>query len=329
MTKTTRLIILFLLVSVSVSNAGITLKTDLGPIIKRGFGHAEYVMDAYAWSQDEQLYRVKSKLTFPLDFFMAGVEIGIVPQLKSNDKLSFSVGLYTNINNPGGLMKDYDWSAPAGYRLTMWSYTESDADQKALQLDINGRYRVFSWNKVHTYLYTGFRYQKLEQDINGYTGWQLNSDPPPDTVFFSETHYALYYRVTFTSPMIGLIYSIKFTPGTSLDLMAAYSRFYASDYDDHVLRRKVATANGWGNGIYSSILFKTGIFPGLMKVRPFLEISGDVTYLKASMPQTQEWYGDDPISDIDDTGIIIHGIPHDISSFQFWLGLKLGMEFGI
>jgi len=316
--------ITLLFASFSFSKA--EFRISAGPIIKGGFGETEYIMDAFARDDENNLYRVKSQLEFPLDFFMAGVEASGGLFNDGREDFAGQIGIFTSINNPRGLMTDYDWSSPVGYPLVQWSYTESEVDLTSILLHLEGRARVFSWEKVSTYLYGGFRYQKIEQDILGYTGWQLHPDPPPDTVYFSEDIYALYYRVSYYSPMAGFVYKLDLSPTTAFDIRAAYTRFYVKDYDDHILRRKIGTASGWGNGIYSAVRFRTALIPDSKLIYPFLDISGEFSYLNATMPQTQEWYGDDPISDGDETGQIVTGIPHEISSMQFWFGIRFGLS---
>ncbi len=104
----------------------------------------------------------------------------------------------------------------------------------------------------------------------------------------------------------------------------AYTRAIISDHDDHLLRFKITESDINGNGLLADFGLRMDFGPTPSKGF-FVEFNGDLTYIKASGTSTQSWYGDDPLSEEDDTGQILTGIPHEISTTQFRIGLVLGM----
>jgi hypothetical protein len=106
----------------------------------------------------------------------------------------------------------------------------------------------------------------------------------------------------------------------------AYVQVFASDFDDHLLRNKTAVADVIGGGGETDLNIRW-FFGSSTQSRSFLEFSMSFLYLLAEGDQTQAWYGDDPVSEDDDTGKVITGIPHEVESLQGNIGLRLGLRF--
>jgi len=303
---------------------------SINPVIGRIFGHTSYVMDAQTYDSVIGTYRMKSKLEFPLDISMAGATVGFTQYRAERKYLSVELGFAMNVNDPGGAMKDHDWIGPTDRSLIKWSYTESEDDLKALILTAEVAGRLYSRRNSEAFIFAGFKYQKLKQDVFGYEGWQLYSGEGGeiDTLFIADdTVKAMYYEVTYKTPLIGLKYCQGITSPFSANLTAAYVMVLASDVDDHFLRYKISTADGIGYGFYSDLYIRYIMSPKSNGIKPFITVGGEFLTMKVATDQTQKWYGDDPISEEDDTGQVTSNIPHEISSTQFMLGLKLGIEF--
>lgn len=304
------------------------LNFTFSPIINRSFGYTNYVMDAYASGSDGIVVRLKSELKFPLDAFMTGARICAYKEKMDEKDWFIELGLLKNLNNPAGLMKDHDWIAPAGFALFKWSYTESNAELKSILVNIQASKRIFSWSKSSTYITAGYRYQKIEQDIIGYDGWQYDiTSPNPERYNISGTERALYYKVTYKTPFAGVLYNIETSQRISFDITAAYILAFVSDYDDHFLRYKVAVADGTGRGFFAALNFHYMLGNKNQALRPFFSFEGQFITMKVSTEQTQTWYGDDPIQEGDETGTSISNVPHDISTLQLTLGLRIGLTF--
>jgi len=208
------------------------------------------------------------------------------------------------------------------------SFTESEVDVKHFQVHMEGYFRVFRSPRISVDFWGGFRYQRIEQDIIGYDGWQLWRDvSKPEVVPIHGTDTALFYRVTYTAPHIGLRSNLHPDSRSLLSVWAAFAPVWVSDFDDHLLRKKTGISNITGSG---------GLFGAQIQVQPahgvgmvpIVSVRGDLAYFRASGRQTQHWYGDDPITpDYDDTGSTLAGLPHVIETLQISLGLRVALVF--
>jgi hypothetical protein len=329
--------VVFVLSLAQTSLAQNKVKFTVIPQLSQSFGLTEYIMDI-ADPQEEGIYVLKSQLEFPLDVAMAGVTVGVHSTRDTLYAWSLEGGYFLNIEDPGGIMKDHDWETVwrviGTDTVTYWgevekfSYTESRAEMKSALITVEGYLRVFQKRRFDIDLWGGFRYQKIEQNIIGYKGWQLKRDSSvARVVYVSSTDSAAYYRVTFNTPYVGLRSNIRLNPNTSLSAKTAFALVWASDFDDHLLRNKIATADITGKGFISGVSLRHQM-PHNGKIQPFFELVGEFVYLHASGSQTQSWYGDDPASpDYDDTGVVRSGIPHEINNRQASVGLRVGLGF--
>jgi hypothetical protein len=316
------------------------VRFTVDPFISHNFGYTEYVMEIsgyLATPTDTGPYFLSSKLEFPLDAIMLGAKIGLHSTKETLYAWSIEAGYFTNLDDPGGAMKDHDWETVkrviGGDTVYYWgqvekfSYTESSAKMKTTQLTLDAFLCVLHKSNFSLDLWGGFRYQKIEQDITGYKGWWLWRDSSvADTVPQSGTEPALFYRVTYKSPHLGLRSNIKLTPKVGFTAQAAFAPVWVSDFDNHLLRFKKASADITGSGVNSgaSIHLNLGNGP---KLKPLIILTSELVYFHASGNQTQEWYGDDPMTEEDDTGYVRPGIPHEINTFQLNVGLRVGLIF--
>ncbi|PKK83468.1 MAG: hypothetical protein CVT49_08590 [candidate division Zixibacteria bacterium HGW-Zixibacteria-1] len=226
-------------------------------------------------------------------------------------------------------MKDTDWYTIVGYGDLQISYTESDAKFSYITIDFEIMRRIYSMNNAHTYILAGFRSQMLDYDIKGFKGRQIYfiDDTTYDYIDIYGDVRALSYKVSYLSPMAGFYYDLGIGETSSLNLMAAYMLTFADDYDYHILRNKYSEAHGTGNGFYSKLNFQYSSIDANQSYKPFFSIYAEFFTTKISTGQTQEWYGDDPISEEDDTGNVIEDIPHEITTLQFHIGLSFGLAF--
>lgn len=301
------------------------VKFTVAPQLSQNFGLTEYIMDI-SLPYNEGIYVLKSQLEFPLDVVMAGAAVGLHSTRETLYTWSIEGSYFTNIDNPGGVMKDHDWETDtATWRVEKFSYTESRAEMKSTLITVEGYLRVLQRQRFGLDLWGGFRYQKIEQDIIGYDGWQIDTNGVRHTV--SGIEKGIYYKVTYKSPHLGLRSNIRLRHHTVISAKAAFALMWASDFDDHLLRNKTATADITGKGFISGVSISHQM-PRTGKIQPFFELASEFVYLHASGNQTQRWYGDDPITpDDDDTGTILSGIPHEINSRQVSVGLRVGLGF--
>jgi hypothetical protein len=303
------------------------------PAIKQCSGETEYEMETFGFDSTLNLIKLRSLLEFPLDAVLLGGEASIELHSKGKRNWTFELGIFTNLNDPGSVMKDYDWykgPTAVGYFDGKFSYTESKAEMTYTLFTAKGEKRIASSEKFALYGYVGYRYQKISQDIIGYDGWQIDifEDPSFTKVYGSDdTVKALLYEVTYKGPLFGMEYDFYFTPTISAGIEAAAIPTSVFDYDNHLLRNKDGKADGTGVGFLSSVFMHLELWRIGQSGHISFDIEGELFTARVSTKQVQEWYGDDGFTEGDDTGIIIRNIPHDVRSTQFNLGLKLGVAF--
>ncbi len=286
-------------------------------------GYTQYEMDYRGWFDGGPVV-VGSRLEFPVDVAMAGCRVRFQMTTKGGNVWWLQGGLFANLDDPEKVMKDTDWMNVTRYRVVDVSYTESPAKMKSVLLTLEGGRRLFSWKHLDLSVCVGLRYQHIHQDLNGWNGWYLDTNLVRQEQ--SGTLHGIVYKVTHIQPHVGLLAEVAPDRDISLELKAAYSPVRTSDYDDHVLRKKIAEASLTGHGFISGARIRWCLSNGT-GLRPILELSGDYIYLHASGDQVQHWYGNDPATPYDDTQLEISGIPHEISSQQASFGVSLGLVF--
>jgi len=304
------------------------------PYTGMSFGKTEYVMDLN-YNDGTGIQHVKSQLEFPLDGLMAGGVVGFRKNSASGRPRWVEIGVYTNIGNPGGKMLDHDWWNLRTGEYEKFSYTESDVEMKSLFLTLEGGISVATLGKsTDLSIIGGIWYHHIEQDIIGIEGWQL--DPTTGERVEGSILDTLvgFYRVTYKLPHAGLRLEFNPSPTITVDSKAAFALVFASDFDDHMLRGKTAVSSITGRGLINGLdlLYSPG---GNKGHGTFLETTCDFIYLTSSGTQTQEWYRDETWVDPNtgeetiqtEKGTRFLGIPHDINTTQFRLGLSLGYRF--
>ncbi len=309
---------------------------NVSPVIARQFGYTEYQLDiqglVVAPTGDTLLRKARSLLEFPVDALIGGVSFTVMSTPTEKHPWSVEAGVLTNIGDPDGQMKDFDWDRVPGYYDLLWSYTESEAEMRSIILLLEITREMYRRNSLGISLVAGFRYQRIKQTIDNYTGWQMPLNETTlqygDPIEFSAASVpALTYEVKYASPQIGLMARLGSQHRSSVSTKAAFAPVFASDEDDHIQRNKISTASGNGPGIAAG--FKAHLVTGGNgHTTPFVDIVADLHSLTVNAAQTQRWYGDDPATPlIDDTGTVSAGIPHEIRSTQLSLGLRFGVGF--
>jgi len=282
------------------------VKLSVAPQISHNFGYTEYIMDISILT-DSGLFELKSELEFPLDVVMAGVTVGLYSNAEALYAWSIEGGYFINLDDPGGVMKDHDWMTLVwGQEAEKFSYTESRVEMKSTLVTAEASLRVAHGRSFDLDLWGGFRYQKIEQDVIGYDGWQLDTNLVRHEL--SGTEPAIFYRVVYKSPHFGLRSNIRLGRHTSIGAKAAFALVWTSDYDDHLLRFKDAAADITGRGFISGLSLRHRLPYISGRAQPFFELVGGFIYFHASGSQTQYWYGDDPVTEDNDTGTIISGV---------------------
>jgi len=311
-------IILILLLNSIISAQSKPYTINYKPYLGLSWGKTEYILNL----KDINGFFLKSQLEFPLDQTMFGGEMEYIISPGTPKEWILNFGIFTNINNPSSKMFDHDWTNLRTGIEEKISYTESNADGKNNILLFELDKMVLIGKKGSLSLSGGYKYQKIEQDIIGFKGWQLDQDGIKIEFDFPDIE-ALTYEVTYKMPNVGFRINYFLNNKISLQSRIAYTRALITDLDDHVLRFKRSESDITGNGLLADFGFRMDLGPQPGKGL-FVELVGDLTYISASGTSTQSWYGDDPAAEGDETGESAT-VPHEINTTQFRIGLVVGL----
>jgi outer membrane protease len=271
----------------------------------------------------------ESELDFPLDVFLVGGSVNFKGNLRSGESWCFNLGAFRNVNHPSGSMKDTDWISLPQYNIRKtFSYTESDAELKALLLCAEGRLALLTKPSFVLQLLVGYEYQKLSFEILGVRGWQ--GIEPQDVIHFDTLQgvNVLDYEVKYHIPYGGLSAYFEFSPRLSFEAKAVISpSVSAKDHDDHLLRFKTFDGDCRGWAVKAGTDMRWIVFKTSGKSNWFVGLGFDFMKIDADGKQDQMWYGDDPISEEDDTGKRLTGIKEEITSEQTTIRASTGYRF--
>ena len=284
---------------------------------------------SYELKVPDPVQGVMSLLEFPLGSTIVNLNLDLEKKTNNTTPWTIHTSFKTNIDDPGNKMKDSDWFLYSGYPPVYFSYTESDSEMRFLQSSIGVKIELLSRRLFDLYATGGYEYQYIDYDILGYDGWQYADLSPVDgqpelyVTSAPSTLKVLEYHITNHAPTIGFAFSID-TPYLTVDMAAGYKLVFISDYDDHVLRSKLSTAEGIGHGLLCSIkgVYKLGHQLG--PFTPSVILSADFSYVYADIEQTQEWYGNlDSVPE----GTKYTGISHIINSTVFLSTIGFSLSY--
>ena len=314
----------------------ISLPTQINFTVKPSFwkmsGETEYdyniTYPVVLLSGDTVDYAIRSLLEFPLDVAMAGGSVGIMKSNQEKTIWTVELGLYTNVGDPGGLMKDHDWLSLPTYFVGKISYTESDAKMKMLIFDIEGTALIFDFGTASISILGGYHYQKIEQEIIGFSGWFIDwfIDSNLTQQLQSGNEPAIDYWVIYKGPKFGLSFQKEFSSKVQLNLKSAFTMVWAKDFDDHLLRGFHSFADGTGTGILTGGNIRWDLNDQISGGQPFVEFQASYDYFSVDATQTREQYADAGPNE-NPVGTSFGGLPHDLKSSQFRFGINLGLIF--
>ncbi len=325
-----------ILATATATLLGVTLpvtaqvRFEVLPEVSYNFGHTTYTMDILEES-DGETFGIKSELEFPLDAPMVGVQVRLLGNALGDRPWSITAGVRTNVSDPGGTMYDSDWDYdPATLANTyQFSYTESGVEGRILDFHIDGRYHFTGSGGAALGGMFSFNYQRIDQDVIGFTGWQLDQDS--SQFFFTDDRLGIIYEVWYATPQLGLYGLLPTFGGGLIDASVSAGPVWAEDYDDHVLRGKDAVADGYGLGVHSALSIRIPLSQQTAAHRPFIELGGNVRYYSVDGDQTQRWYQDEGQQGTDyyvPAGTEISNLPHDFTSLQYGASIRFGLALG-
>jgi len=272
-----------------------------------------------------------SRLEFPDSQGEVGARVGIaIERNHRREWLIDATYLHSVLNFPG-TMYDYDWTKYSAYPKIPWSYTSSQDSTSAWQSSIELARTLFSAGALSFALYGYFRYQYAYHVENTLSGWQYlwNSSKSAYDLYgiSDQTQDVLEYTISSYAPGLGLLIDLAAVPRLHFALRACYTPVYASDQDNHILRTKLSTAAGWGNGTYADLAATLQLGDLAAAVVPYVALDGSFTYYSISTTQTQYWYGNADASNGAPQGTTLTGISHVITSNQYELDVRFGFAF--
>lgn len=314
--------------SLSVDSLNILSVSDFSftvePIIGRHIGHSLYDMNLRDFAEDGTPVRIRSQLIFPLDVPMFGLRASVAGQFMGHRHAQFAASYAQELSDPSDPMEDSDWIGVGGSAAFLFSYTQSTAFISFRQWSLEARLEILQRRKTRMDVLAGLRHQRLVQSVVGYSGWYFDGITKTSV---SGDEPAIFYKVSYWLPNVGIGYNIRFSEVTRADITLAYSLVHAWDFDDHLLRYKTAVADGWGHGFLGSFRLERMLGAADRSLRPFLVLGVDYTYIGVSGTQVQRWYGDEEATPDDETGIVISGIPHKFSASELLASVRIGLRF--
>src|SRR6056297_1596470 len=296
------------------------------PYLKFNFGYTDYLL---------KTKEVQSELEFPLNTLIAGGRVSYAIRNGGIDEWLFRATAGTSLIEPWGVFKDHDWYVFSGYPSVKFSYTESEVEMAYLEFSAEAEKRLFSHDDVHLYGTVKYGYQHIEQDAMGYRGWQYADDPNAldgdpyvyGIALLDRDLKALEYKIIYQSFGFGGRFHWHPSRKLSLSMGLMPKLLYLRDRDDHVLRNKLSTAEGFGF-VGTSEVSLTYTWSDFRNYEPYISLRGQLHYLRANTEQTQEWYGDDGATpNVDDTGTKITGITHIVESVQGGISISAGVWY--
>lgn len=319
MKKCTVSLLLILTVTLLFSNE--QLEFSVTGSIGRMFGQTSYKME-----ENGSGLGVMSFLEFPLGSTVAILNLDLEKHIKSGIPWAIHASFKTNIDDPNEVMKDSDWYLYKNYPPIYFSYTESEAQMRFIQAEVSFDKKLYSWKFFEFYATAGYQYQYVNYDIMGYKGWQYRNQDKYENfkLYVSSVNSdlkVLEYKITHHAPMAGIMIHAN-TLSTYVSLSLNYLLVFISDYDDHVLRSKLSTAEGIGHGLSCSLEGRYNIKHKQGSFMQSIFLATSFSYIYADIDQTQKWYEN---LDQAPEGTIYTGISHIIEStlFSCALGIRL------
>lgn len=269
-----------------------------------------------------------SLLEFPINTVYLGASANLTIKASYRRDFEILMGALVNLTDPTAVMKDSDWFQPSGYPKLILSYTRSPVDLFAIEFSLEGRTRLLTSSLRDLYATGGYRYLRYAENVIGYEGWYFDVETGlPGDYTPNQDDISIEYRITYHTPYLGLLWKLIDSSRFNAALGTDLSLVFVSDYDDHRLRGKVATASGIGFGLYSMGTISFYPFGRENRQKPYIELVVEANSLSAKTEQTQEWYRDEVIDgETIPAGTVLRGIGHEIRSLQVGVALLVGMK---
>lgn len=325
----------FALLFFPLSIAQASIRLSLEPDIRKLFGHTTYHISFAGIDKFNRVVYGDSELEFPLDVWVAEAKGTLGFDVFKNREIFISGNLRCFLSDPGNKMKDSDWKTIPSIGLYdfMFSYSESEAEMNGTDFDIAGG--IVFLKKSYGDLFVslggkiGYRRQRFDYDIIGIAYlWKDKESGPVSSYDLYEDQKVLEYEITYRIPYLGLDAEVELPVRLRIAADLAFSPLVkAKDRDDHLLRNKEATSECGGVAFLFGVKSYYVLFKSKLIDEFFLSLGSDFMYIYTIGEQDQHFYGDDPGTSDDETGIKIEGISNRIFSSQFGVMFSVGARF--
>lgn len=297
--------------------------------VNRTFGTTSYDIKLTEHYVDApRVVELTSFLEFPFDCYVLGLQLGAGGSFWRGKPWEVRLLAWRSVSDPTGVMADEDHYLVPEYDWNIFlSSTESDASLGAYAVDANARVALAIGPDFSFGCLAGYRYLDLSYDISGIRGWYLDESLTRVHLDGYAGVKVLDYRVRYALPYFGVLAEIRVPRTFSLDIEAAYSgSASATDHDDHIVRRKASDGHCDGNAVFVALnaLWIRGVHPA---VGLAWGADAEAVRIRTEGSQDQVFYGDDPGTEDDETGLRFEGIEDRIEFTCQTLSLFAGLRF--
>ncbi len=290
-----------------------------------GFSSSLRVQAVSLWGKttNETTFRQgMSSLEWPVEMRLLEASYLVAVEDLVELELSLQACPWIRSRNP---MEDYDWLDESYYSGRaphdgIDIYSESTIDEKAISFD--ARARIFALRKAPAYVGLFLAYTNQEMDFKAYDTVQEGYGTWSDRTG-SVSGPSCTYTVEYDIYQIGLSWRFNASDILKVTLDSAFIPYVkVRDEDDHIRRLRISQTNCEGHGRMLAMTMHYSIWN-----RWF--VSSSCTWLNISTngSQIQYWYGNDPASNGDETGMTAQGIGSDIDQKTMNVGIAIGRTF--
>lgn len=292
------------------------------PFLQRGYGSTWYRLKLTERSDspdDTGMIELQSELEYPLDVFSGGFRVRHEWGGAEGKQRAVHASAWGNFNDPSSKMEDSDWIGNGGplYKI---SYTRSRTELRGFGgeagMDLAGR--PFLGKPIRYGL--ALRAEYFSFEMFGAEGWQSKPGSEPVLVDESPGRLVLTYELFRVMPRLYADIALARGSKASWNAVVSAAPAFAKDYDDHVLRRKESETQAYG--------FELGLRTGVaLRISSALSLTADadLAWMWSKGEMDQRFYGDDPFTPDDESGVSINGVETRIQGHGG--GASVGMRF--
>ncbi len=284
-----------------------------------GGGAESYRMSAYAADG----YGIISELAFPVGDPSFEVRAGFARMEQGAERVSAEASFSFRSVKRSDALTDSDWVDGAASDPFLWSRTESAGRGTDAGAEFSVRLSLVRFGALDLGAAAAYRFSYLERTAEGYSGWQyaLDADGMPvgEAIPVESSADALIFRRTAHRIEAGTSLALGLPAGFRIEAGAGALFGYQSDFDDHLLREKRSTAEGFGFGAAARARLAWSPESG-SRIRPRFSTEARAERFAVSTAQNQTGYGANE-------GFSLEGLGLRMDSLRWSISLSAGLEY--